>query len=147
MHPRVLLGLEDLGAGVELLRDQVGKPDHADLLGCSQPELADIEGVDLIDVENRADLDGGDLEPNLASAEPGFPNADAYAVAWCPRDQIRAALERWPSLAGDLEDPDAYCKTIKARLREVRSETGRVPSVAPLEVDAVVQLAYKRCCG
>lgn len=76
-----------------------------------------------------------------ASAEPGFPAADAYAVAWYPRDQIGAALERWPSLAGDLEDPDAYCKTIEARLREVRSETGRVPSVAPLEVDAVLQFA------
>jgi tetratricopeptide (TPR) repeat protein len=79
-----------------------------------------------------------------ACADPDFPDADAYAVAWYPRDQIAAALERWPSLAADLEDPDAYCRIIEARLREVRSATGRVPSVAPLEVDAVAQFASEQ---
>jgi tetratricopeptide (TPR) repeat protein len=87
-----------------------------------------------------------DLPPDeddrlAAPAEPAFPDAAAYAVAWYPRDQIAAALERWPSLAGDLEDADAYCRIIEARLREVRNATGRVPSVAPLEVDAFVQFA------
>ena len=71
----------------------------------------------------------------------GFPDVDAYAVAWFPRDQIEAALGRWPSLAEDLDDPDAYCKIIETRLREVRSATGRAPSVAPIEVDALVEFA------
>lgn len=87
-----------------------------------------------------------DLPPDeddrlAASAEPDFADPDAYAVAWYPRDQIDAAMERWPALFEDLADPDAYCQIIEARLREVQAATGRVPSVAPLEVDALVQFA------
>lgn len=70
-----------------------------------------------------------------------FPEATKYSVAWFPRDQIESALARWPSLADDLDDPDAYCQTIEARLRQVRSETGRQPSVAPLQVDRLVAFA------
>jgi len=76
--------------------------------------------------------------------DPELPDATAYTVAWYPRDQIGAALERWPSLAGDLEDSDAYCRTIEARLREVRGATGRVPSLAPMEVDALVEFAAEK---
>jgi SEC-C motif. len=72
------------------------------------------------------------------------PDVDAYAVAWFPRDQIEEALERWPSLAEDLEDPDAYCRIIEVRLREVRAETGRAPSAAPMEVEALVQFASEQ---
>jgi tetratricopeptide (TPR) repeat protein len=72
---------------------------------------------------------------------PGFPEAEAYAVAWFPREEIDAALARWPSLAGDLGDPDAYCGIIEARLRDVRAATGRVPSVAPLTVEGLVEFA------
>lgn|GEM_PF-2983533 len=74
-------------------------------------------------------------------AAPSFPEAAAYAVAWFPREEIDAALARWPSLAGDLEDPDAYCAIIERRLRDVRAATGRVPSVAPLTVEALVEFA------
>jgi tetratricopeptide (TPR) repeat protein len=72
---------------------------------------------------------------------PGFPEAEAYAVAWFPRGEVDAALTRWPSLAGDLADPDAYCAIIEGRLREVRAATGRVPSVAPLKVEALGEFA------
>ena len=74
-------------------------------------------------------------------ATPAFPDADSYAVAWFPRDEMAAALERWPSLAEDLRDGDDYCRIIEARLREVRAATGHVPSVAPLAVDALVEFA------
>jgi tetratricopeptide (TPR) repeat protein len=71
----------------------------------------------------------------------GFLEAEAYAVAWFPREEIDAALTRWPSLASDLRDPDSYCAIVEARLREVRAATGRVPSVAPLTVEALVEFA------
>lgn len=44
-------------------------------------------------------------------ATPGFPDAAAYAVAWFPQGEIDQALDRWPSLAGDLEDPDAHARS------------------------------------
>ncbi|MBS1889430.1 MAG: hypothetical protein JSU06_19810 [Actinobacteria bacterium] len=40
-------------------------------------------------------------------AGASFPEAAAYAVAWFPREEIDAALARWPSLAEDLADPDS----------------------------------------
>jgi tetratricopeptide (TPR) repeat protein len=73
-----------------------------------------------------------------------FPEATSYAVAWYPRHQLQAALARWPDLAGDLEDPDAYCKVIEVRLREVRAATGRAPSVAPLQVEAFLEFASEQ---
>jgi SEC-C motif. len=83
-----------------------------------------------------------DEDDRLAEqANPAYPRATHYSVAWFPRDQIEAALARWPSLADDLSDPDAYCRTIEARLRDLRSETGRQPSVAPLRVERLVEFA------
>lgn len=83
-----------------------------------------------------------DEEDRLAGrANPAYPEATHYSVAWFPRDQIEAALARWPSLAEDLNDPDAYCRMIEARLQDVRSETGRQPSVAPLRVERFVEFA------
>ncbi len=104
----------------------------------SDPALTRRLRAERLECREDQDLPPDEDDRLAASAEPDFPDADACAVAWYPRDQIDAALERWPSLAGDLEDPDAYCRIIEARLREVRSATGRAPSVAPLEVDAVV---------
>lgn len=83
-----------------------------------------------------------DEQDRLAErGDPAYPKAAHYSVAWFPRDQIGAALARWPSLANDLNDPDAYCRTIEARLQDVRSETGRQPSVAPLGVEQLVEFA------
>lgn len=93
--------------------------------------------------ECREDLDLPPDEDDLLARhdDPELPDDTAFAVAWFPRDQIGAALERWPSLARDLEDPDSYCRTVEARLRETRDTTGRAPSVAPMEVDALVAFA------
>ena len=83
-----------------------------------------------------------DEDDRLAErANPAYLKTTHYSVAWFPRDQIDAALARWPSLADDLTDPDAYCRTIEARLRVMRSETGREPSVAPLRVERLVEFA------
>jgi tetratricopeptide (TPR) repeat protein len=83
-----------------------------------------------------------DEDDRLAErANPASPKAMHYSVAWFPRDQIGAALAHWPSLADDLCDPDQYCRTIEARLQDVRSETGRQPSVAPLRVERLVEFA------
>jgi tetratricopeptide (TPR) repeat protein len=107
----------------------------------SDPALTRRLRAERLECREDQDLPPDEDDRLAASAEPDFPDAAAYEVAWYPRDQIDAALERWPSLVGDLEDPDAYCRIIEARLREVRSATGRVPSVVPLEVDALVQFA------
>jgi tetratricopeptide (TPR) repeat protein len=68
----------------------------------------------------------------------------SYAIAWFPRDQRAAALERWPDLGDDLEDPDAYCRAIEGRLCEMRAATGRAPSVAPLNVEALLEFAAEQ---
>lgn len=83
-----------------------------------------------------------DDEDRLAErSSPTFPEAAAYAVAWFPRGQIEAALERWPDLVDDLGDPDAYCRTVEARLLEVQAATGRTPSVASLDVRRFLEFA------
>jgi len=64
-----------------------------------------------------------------------------YAVGWFPRDDRAAALERWPDLAGDLGDPDAYCRSVEERLRDMRLTTGQRPTVAPLKVERLVEFA------
>lgn len=107
----------------------------------SDPVLTRRLRAERLECKEDQDLPPDEDDRLAASAEPGFADAAAYAVAWYPRDQIEAALKRWPSLAGDLEDPDAYCRIIESRLREVRNATGRVPSVAPMDVDALVQFA------
>lgn len=64
-----------------------------------------------------------------------------WSIAWFPRDQVQTALGRWPALADDLNDPDAYCRSIEGTLREVSASTGRRPSVAPLDVERLVNYA------
>jgi tetratricopeptide (TPR) repeat protein len=93
--------------------------------------------------ECRVDQDLPADEDDLiaASADPRPRDVAAFAVGWFRRDQIEAALNRWPSLAADLKDQDAYCRTIEARLRDVRNATGRSPWIAPIEVDALLQFA------
>lgn len=86
-----------------------------------------------------------DEEDRLAERRAfSAPELTSYAIAWFPRDQSEAALERWPDLADDLEDPDAYCRAIEARLREMHAATGRVPSVAPLNVEALLEFASEK---
>lgn len=86
-----------------------------------------------------------DEEDRLAERRAfSAPELTSYAIAWFPRDQRGAALEHWPGLAEDLEDPDTYCRAIEARLREMHAATGRVPSVAPLNVAALLEFASEQ---
>jgi hypothetical protein len=87
------------------------------------------------------------LEPDeddrlAAMAEPDGREASAHwSLAWFPRDQIAAALARWPSLTEDLADPDAYCRSIEGKLRATSILTGRRPALAPLHVDRLSHYA------
>lgn len=95
--------------------------------------------------ECRADQHLPPDEDDLIAGSADLPPRDAaaYAVGWFPRDQIEAALNRWPSLAADLKDRDAYCRTIEVRLHDLRDATGRTPRIASLEVDALLRFAYE----
>ncbi|HUR86877.1 MAG TPA: SEC-C metal-binding domain-containing protein [Solirubrobacteraceae bacterium] len=62
-------------------------------------------------------------------------------LAWFPPDQHAAALERWPSLAEDLDEPRAYARRLEAHLRQLHRETGRHPSIAPLNVEELTHWA------
>jgi tetratricopeptide (TPR) repeat protein len=84
-------------------------------------------------------LDADDLE--VGSTTPGAVEQVRWSVAWFPRDEIDAALARWPDLSGDLEDPDAYCRSIEGTLRELARETGRQPTIAPIRAAALSEYA------
>ena len=58
-----------------------------------------------------------------------------WSLAWFPRDEIDAALARWPPLSDDLHDPDAYCRAIEAKLQTIKAGSGARPGVAPLRVE------------
>ena len=65
----------------------------------------------------------------------------AIAFAWFPPDQRASALERWPDLAEDFEDPQAYALRLERHLRDADLSMGKHPSVAPINVAAFVAWA------
>jgi hypothetical protein len=65
----------------------------------------------------------------------------ALTLAWFAPDQHAAALARWPSLGEDLADPTAYNGRLEDHLRHLHRETGRRPSIAPLDVDELADWA------
>lgn len=89
-----------------------------------------------------------DKDDGLAIRDEGSdarkPGEVRITLAWFPRDQIDAAFVRWPSLAGDLEDPEAYCRAMEGTLRAMSAGTGRNPSVAPLRVERLIAFAGER---
>lgn len=86
-------------------------------------------------------------EDDAAAPDPLLETDETvqWSVAWFPRDQRDAALDRWPDLAEDLADPDAYCRSIERVLRALDSSAMRRPVVAPLVVDEFV--AFTRSEG
>jgi tetratricopeptide (TPR) repeat protein len=82
-------------------------------------------------------------EDDAAAPDPLLETDETvqWSVGWFPRDQRDAALERWPDLAEDLADPDAYCRSIERVLRALHSSAMRRPVVAPLMVDEFVAFA------
>lgn len=65
----------------------------------------------------------------------------AWALAWFPPPERAAAIERWPALAADFEHPGGYSRRIEEQLRRLRSALGQRPSVAPIDVEALVEWA------
>jgi tetratricopeptide (TPR) repeat protein len=84
-----------------------------------------------------------DEEDRLADlAEPTDAEGRVrLSLAWFPRDQIEAALARWPSLADDLDDADDYCRSIEGTLQTMLAGTGRRPTVAPLDIERLLVFA------
>jgi SEC-C motif len=62
-------------------------------------------------------------------------------VGWFPREELAAALERWPDLDGELADADGYCRRLDARLRELVGASARRPVIAPLRVGELIEYA------
>ena len=65
----------------------------------------------------------------------------AWTLAWFPPTERAAAIERWPALAADFDDPDGYSRRLEKQLRRLRSALGQRPSVAPIEVETLVDWA------
>lgn len=110
----------------------------------------------------ESDLDQVRLERRDAREELGVP-ADAedrlvrrpdigaleretlqLAVAWFPRSEHAEALARWPELAEDLADPDAYCRKIELALRRASPPGGPAAVAAPLYVEELEDFAAEQ---
>jgi hypothetical protein len=76
-------------------------------------------------------------------ARPLIDDQIAWTPAWFPPDQHAAALARWPSLGEDLADPTAYSRRFEGHLRHLHRETGRRPSIAPLDVEELAAWAAR----
>jgi hypothetical protein len=65
----------------------------------------------------------------------------AWTLAWFAPDQRDAALALWPTLDEDFADPVAYNQRLEGHLRYLHRETDHRPSVAPLDVEELVDWA------
>lgn len=74
---------------------------------------------------------------------PGVED-EQWVLAWFPRSEHAAAIERWPDLVEDLRDPDAYCARMEIQLRDLHRDSGRVPLIASLEIDQLVAFAERK---
>ena len=104
--------------------------------------------LDRARIERRAEREhvGLPLDEDDLLVQPPRPLLDeqiAWTLAWFGPDQHAAALARWPSLGEDLADPTAYNARFEGHLRELHSETGRRPSIAPLDVDELTEWAAR----
>ncbi len=102
--------------------------------------------LDRARIERRAEREhvGLRLDEDDLLAPPPRPPADepvSWTLAWFPPDQHAAALARWPSLDEDLADKRLYNSRIEGSLRHLHRETGRRPSIAPLDTDAFAEWA------
>ena len=108
--------------------------------------VGSADQLDRARIERRAEREhaGLPLDHDDLLAPPPRPFLDeqiAWTLAWFPPDQHAAALGRWPSLGEDLADPAAYSARLERHLRQLHRETGRRPSIAPLDVDELANWA------
>ena len=127
--------------------DGEGAVEAFDAALASATHLGDTDWISQIREERRYARSELGLAPDESDrladlVQPVESEAPAiWSLAWFPRDQIEEALARWPSLADDLNDPDAYCRSIEATLRAMDSGTGRRPTIAVLEVERLIDYA------
>jgi len=91
----------------------------------------------------RADA-GLEADEDDRLAPPPRPMASgpiAWTLAWFPPAERPTAVERWPALAADFNDPGGYSRRIEEHLRRLRDALGRCPGVAPIAVEALVEWA------
>ena len=131
-------------------RSDAGLQDAA-LAACDEAlEIATRRGfsaeIDRARSERRAEREyaGLPLDEDDRLAPPPRPLVDvqvAWALAWFPRDQHAAALDRWPDLADDFADATEYHARLEGHLRQLHRETGQRPGIAPLDVDELAAWA------
>ncbi len=80
---------------------------------------------------------------SAAAAAHHHQRADRLGAGVVSPDQHAAALARWPSLREDFADPAAYNGRLEDHLRQLHRETGRRPSIAPLDVDDLAAWAAR----
>jgi hypothetical protein len=116
-------------------------------------ELAKRHGftrdLDHARIERRAEREHVGLSPDeedrlAPEPRPIITQQVAWTLAWFAPEERAAALERWPTLADDFEDPIAYNVRIEGSLRQLHRETARLPSVAPLDVDVFADWAAQQ---
>jgi tetratricopeptide (TPR) repeat protein len=105
-----------------------------------------VHELDRARIERRAEREhvGLPLDEDDRLAAPPRPFVEervAWTLAWFAPDQHAAALDRWPSLGEDLADVTAYNRRLEGHLRLLHRETGRRPTIAPLDVDELVDWA------
>jgi len=105
--------------------------------------------LDRARIERRAEREhaGLPLDEDDRLAPPPRPLIDeqiAWTLAWFPPDQHAAVRDRWPSLwEDDLADPTVYNRRLEGHLRQLHRQTGRRPSIAPLDVDELAAWATR----
>jgi uncharacterized protein YecA (UPF0149 family)/predicted RNase H-like HicB family nuclease len=127
--------------------DSEGAAEAFDAALAAATRLGDADWISQIREERRYVRSELGLTPDESDRLAGLVEqveSDAptrWSLAWFPRDQIEAALSRWPSLADDLSDPDAYCQSIEVTLRQMSADTGRRPTIAALDVERLTDYA------
>ena len=102
--------------------------------------------LDRARIERKVEREDAGLEADEDDrlAPPPRPLASgaiAWTLAWFPPAERPTAIERWPALAADFNDPGDYSRRIEEHLRRLRSALGRCPGVAPIAVEALVEWA------
>ena len=102
--------------------------------------------IDRARIERRAEREhvGLDHDPDdLLAPVPALPRSGpvACALAWFPPDQRQDAVELWPDLADDFEDPRAYARVLEGQLRDLDRALGCRPALAPIDVVELIAWA------
>ena len=140
--------LVTLGNARSDVGDERAALDAFDLALVAAKERGDRGAIDRARVERRDCREElglpSDADDLRVRSRPRFAPSSSQvkiAVGWFPREELAAALGRWPELDDDLADADRYCRRLDARLRELLGLSGRRPMIAPLRVGELIEYA------